>query len=312
MKAVLLPGFVLLSACGASPSAQVQVGGVEVHGSDPFNRYTVHVALSVSAGDGYRYSRCSGTLLTPNQVLLAAHCMVGAWRAHVTVGYHNKVILANGRSWHASRAGVSWIAPGSYLRSATSFSFVSGRAFAVMWETMLFLLPRRSQLRDIALLQLASPLPLPYELAYRIPSPTTDLSGRRVTLAGYGMGRLGQAGGVLRKAEVVIKKDYQHSDLLEFTNFRARIGFGDSGGPVWWHDDNGTMHLVGIHSMALPLLRFHSFALDLRQHRAWLTDALRLLPLANPSITAEMDLIKRYLPGFTGDFYEKQRQVQQP
>ena len=297
----------LLVACSASPPAQVKIGGAEMHGSDPLNRYTVHVAVSVSAGDGYRYSSCSGTLLTPNQVLLAAHCMVGAWRAHVTVGYHNKVILANGKSWRASREGVSWIAPGSYLRSATSFSYVSGKAFQVLWESLLFILPRRAQLKDIALLQLASPLPLPYELTYRIPPPTTDLSGRRVTMAGYGMGRLGQEGGVLRKVEVTIKKDYLRSDLLEFTNFRARLGFGDSGGPVWWHDDNGTMHLVGIHSMALPLLKFHSFAIDLRQHRAWLTDALRLLPLAHPSITADMDIIKRYLPGFTGDFYERQK-----
>ncbi len=310
MKTVVLTTLLLIAACGKQEAAQVRVGGAEMHGSDPLNRYTVHVSIMVSAGDNYRYSRCSGTLLTPSQVLLAAHCIVGAWRVHATVGYHNKVILPNGKSWGASREGVSWIAPGSYLNSATAFSFISGKAMVVLWETLLFPLPRRVKLKDIALLQLESPLPLPYELAYRIPPPATDLSGRRVTIAGYGMGRLGQEAGVLRKAEVRIKKDYLKSDLLEFTNFRTRIGFGDSGGPVWWHDDNDTMHLVGMHSMALPLLHFHSFALDLRQHRAWLTDALRLLPLANPSITDNMDIIKRYLPGFTGDFYEKQRQAQ--
>lgn len=304
-KTALLTALLLSVACGASEVARVQVGGAEMHGSDPLNRYTVHVSITVSAGDSYQYSRCSGTLLTPSQVLLAAHCVVGAWRMQVIVGYHNKVILPNGKSWRASREGVSWIAPGSYLSSATPFSFVSGRAMMVLWETLLFPLARRTQLKDIALLQLASPLPLPYELAYSIPPPSVDLSGRRVTIAGYGMGRFGQEAGVLRKAEVRISKDYLKSDLLEFTNFRARIGFGDSGGPVWWYDDSGTMHLVGIHSMALPLLRFHSFSLDLRQHRAWLTDALRLLPLANPSIAADMDIIKRYLPGFTGDFYEK-------
>ena len=123
------------------------------------------------------------------------------------------------------------------------------------------------------------------------------------------MGRFGQEAGVLRKAQVKVTKDYLKSDLLEFTNFRTRLGFGDSGGPVWWYDDNDKMHLVGIHGMALPLVRFHSFSIDLRQHRAWLTDALRLLPLANPSITSDMDIVKRYLPGFTGDFYEKQKQM---
>lgn len=307
MKIAVLTMLIVV-ACGKPETAQVKVGGAEMHGSDPLNRYTVHVAILVSVGDSYRYSRCSGTLLTPSQVLLAAHCLVGAWRAKVTVGYHNKVILPNGKSWRASREGISWIAPGSYLNSATSFSFISGKAVAVLWETMLAPLPRRVELKDIALLQLESPLPLPYELTYRIPPPSIDLSDRRVTIAGYGMGRFGQEAGVLRKAEVRVKRDYLKSDLLEFTNFRARIGFGDSGGPVWWHDDNGKMHLVGIHGMALPLLHFHSFALDLRQHRPWLTDALRLLPLANPSISKDMDIIKRYLPGFAGDFYEKQKQ----
>ena len=306
----MLSTLLLAVACGTPEAARVQVGGEEVHGSDPLNRYTVHVSIRVGTSDSYRYSRCSGTLLTPSQVLLAAHCIVGAWRVHVTVGYHNKVILPNGKSWSASREGVSWVAYSSYLNSATAFSFISGKAMVVLLETLLFPLPRRVQLKDIALLQLEAPLPLPYELTYRIPPPSTDLSGRRVTIAGYGMGRFGQEAGVLRKAEVRMTKDYLKSDLLEFTNFRARIGFGDSGGPVWWYDDNDTMHLVGIHGMALPLLRFHSFALDLRQHRPWLTDALRLLPLANPSITDDMDIIKRYLPGFTGDFYEKHRQAQ--
>ena len=309
MKSLLLIMFMFVVACGIPKHAQTKIGGAEIHGSDPLNRYTVHVSIWVNAGDSYRYARCSGTLLTPSQVLLAAHCMIGAWRAQVTVGYHNKVILPNGQSWQAQRAGVSWIAPASYLRSATPLSYVGGKALRVLWETMLLPLPRRTQLKDIALLQLESPLPLPYELTYRIPPPTVDLSGRRVTVAGYGMGRFGQEAGVLRKAKVNVTKDYLKSDVLEFTNFRTRLGFGDSGGPVWWYDDNGKMHLVGIHGMALPLVRFHSFSIDLRQHRAWLTDALRLLPLANPSITPDMDIIKRYLPGFTGDFYEKQKQL---
>lgn len=308
LTAAALVAMMLGTSCGEPQVARVQLSGAEMHGSDPLNRYTVHIALSINGSDGYRYSKCSGTLLTPSQVLLAAHCMVGAWRAHVTVGYHNSVILENGKRWQESRAAVSWIAPRSYLQGATSFSFISTKAAKVLWETLLFPLPRRVELKDIALLQLEAPLQLPYELNYRIPPPTTNLSGRRVTLAGYGMGGFGQEAGVLRKAEVVIARDYLQSDLLEFTGFRNRLGFGDSGGPVWWHDDSGTMHLVGIHGMALPLLKFHSFALDLRQHRAWVTDALRLLPRTHPTINADMDIIKRYLHGYTGDFYEEHRQ----
>lgn len=293
-----------LSACVVSENdTQPRVVGKEMHGSDPLNRYLVYVALSVSNYDSYRHSWCSGILLSQRHVLLAAHCLIGTWRAQVLVGYRQKIILSDGSSFTAKREASSYVAPRSYLKGATAMSFVSSKAIAVISETAL-LLPRKTVLKDLAILELATPFNLPYQLDYLIPDDGIDLSGERVTIAGYGNGRSGQGAGVARKAHTRVTKDHQRSDVLEFTNFLRKINFGDSGGPVWWKDRQGRLNLVGIHALGIPLIKFHSFALDIRQHRQWLTDAQRVVASKNPVINDKMDMIKRYLPGFTADYYE--------
>ena len=295
---------IALVACAVSESETLpQVVGKEMHGSDPLNRYLVYVALSVSNYDSYRHSWCSGILLSRRHVLLAAHCLIGTWRAQVLVGYRQKIILPDGSTFTAKREASSYVAPRSYLKGATAMSFFSSKAVAVIGETALYL-PRRTILKDLAVLELASPLDIPYQLDYLIPNDEIDLSGQQVTIAGYGNGRSGQGAGVARKTRTRVTKDYQQSDVLEFTNFLRKINFGDSGGPVWWKDQQGRLNLVGIHALGIPLIKFHSFAVDIRQHRQWLTDARRAVASKNPVINNKMDMIKRYLPGFTADYYE--------
>lgn len=296
-------------ACGVPEQAKVKInGGTAVGNEDHINRYTVHVALHVAVGAAdYRLSKCSGSLLTPRHVLLAAHCMVGTWRARVTLGYDKKIALTQGQKFYAQRRAVAYVSPRSYLKGATSMSFVSNGALQVIIEKLLFFKPRRFILKDLAVLELDTPFTLPYTISYLIPPQSLDLSGEVAQLSGYGVGDNHQTGGRLRKAEIKIGKDFQQTDIFEFSDSSKHINFGDSGGPVWWRDGQGQLHLIGVQALAMPLLKYHSFAVDIRHHRQWIDNALQILVTRNATITPAMDAIKRYLPGYTGDFYEVHR-----
>ncbi len=306
----LLSSLLWALACGLPQQARVQInGGTAVSGADDINRYTVYVTLRVAIGaTTYRWSSCSGTLLTPRHVLLAAHCMVGTQRARVTLGYDKKIQLARGQEFYAQRRAVAYVLPLSYLREATGVSFFSGGALRVIAEKLLFFKPRRFILKDLAVLELERAFALPYAINYLIPPRSLDLSGKVAHLAGYGIGNNHQASGRLRQAGIKIGKDFQQTDIFEFSDAAKRINFGDSGGPVWWRDEQRQLHLIGVHALALPLLKHHSFAIDIRHHRQWLDNARQLLATRSTTITPAMDAIKRYLPGYTSDFYEAHRQ----
>ena len=294
--------FVILSlslfACGEAEHAKVQVGGPEViAGNDPLNRYTVLVKLTVEYRDGFRHGHCSGTLLSPEHVLLATHCVEGVWSAKVLVGHDRKVITDDGKEFSTIGEGKSFVVSKSFL---SNFGKKAGH---LLWQKLTFKEPR-AIFKDIAIIRLEKPLALPYKINFAIPSPERDLSGEQVTIAGYGIGDIGQQPSRARKATVKLVRDYQESDLLEFTNYFRRINSGDSGGPVWWHDEDGKLKLIGVHSFTIPLAKFYTWSIDIRHHRRWIDNALKVLHQHNPHITAAMDMSKRHFPAFLEKIYQ--------
>ena len=281
----------LLFACGTAEHAQVTVGGPEVMaGNDPLNRYTVLVKLAVEDGERLAHGHCSGTLLSPEHVLLAAHCVDGVWGAKVLIGHDRKVITDDGKEFSAVREGKSFVVSKSFL---TWFEL---KAYYLLFDKLTFNKPKYV-FKDIAVIRLAKPFTLPYKIDFIIPPPL-NLTGRSVTIAGYGLGDIGQQPSQARKATIKLVHDYKKSDLLEFTNYFNRINFGDSGGPVWWYDAKGKLNLIGVHSFMLPLPKWYTWSIDIRQHRDWIKNAKRVLHQRNPLITPDMDMSKRFFPAF--------------
>lgn len=294
--------FVILSllafGCGEPDPAKVKVGGPElIAGDDPLNRYTVLVRLSLAYQEGFRHSHCSGTLLSPQHVLLAAHCVDGVWGAKVLVGYDRKIITAAGKEFSAIGEGKSFVVSKSFL------SRFNKKTRRLIRRKITFAKPR-GIFKDLAIIRLAEPLVLPYSFDFDIPSPARDLSGKRVIIAGYGIGDIGQQPARARRATVKLRRDYREADLLEFTNYFRRINYGDSGGPVWWYDEEGKLNLIGVHFLMFPFLKFYTWSIDIRQHRRWIGNALKILHQRNPRITAQMDMSKRHFPAFLEKTYQ--------
>ncbi len=291
----------LLSACGQAEHSRVQVGGPGViAGDDPLNRYTVLVKLAFERGDRLAHGHCSGTLLSPEHVLLAAHCVENVWSAKVLIGHEHKVTLANGSKFTALSEGKSLVVSKSFL------AYYEKKFYTVLLKKLTWREPRQV-LKDIAIIRLAQPFDLPYGIEFTIPEPNRDLSGEQVDIAGYGIGDFAQQPNRGRKATVTLKRDYQVSDLLEFTNYTDRVNFGDSGGPVWWRNEEGQLNLIGVHSFGLPLplpLPFYTYSIDIRQHQKWIGQALRVLHQRQPRITAAMDMSKRFFPSFLEENYQ--------
>ena len=291
--------FGVTVSCGRDEYAQVKVGGPgRIAGDDPINRYTVMVKLFVSRGGRVRPGSCSGTLLDPRHVLLAAHCVNNVWRAKVLVGYDSKVLLGNGEEFSAVGEGGAFVVNKSYLSRGVI------RMLMVTFSKMAFL-PLTVKMVDLAIIKLKKPLDLPYPIGYKIPeNGDDDLTNKKVIIAGYGIGDMGQTPFKARKSEIKVARDFKKSDLLEFTNFFNRMNFGDSGGPVWWYDEQGKLNLVGVHSFLTTWFRFYTYSIDIRHHRQWIKDAMRVLQERDPLLSKKMDMSKRYFAGSMEDFYK--------
>jgi V8-like Glu-specific endopeptidase len=147
---------------------------------------------------------CSGTLVAPNIVLTAAHCVYGVSPTDLEV-----------------LVGVSTNSPDQTIGVANAIAYPTyqGEVEGVLGGV------------DLGAITLATPLMVP-PIAARTDTTDTELTNAAITLVGYGADDGTTSSGVGIRRSVIVETGSVCSRLVRAGNADANACFGDSGGAV--------------------------------------------------------------------------------
>lgn len=209
-----------------TPSPSIILGEPAAEGEFPFH------ALLFSARDGELTGwDCGGSLIHPNWVLTAAHCLPDTDSTRVELG--------------------------SVDRYGMTYSSWSSQRFIHESYNM-----RGPESDDIALIKLSEPASGPNIAVVEMASPSQgNLDGEIVRATGFGVtdDNTGDDSDVLLKVELRTitlqdcnSRGFQTSENQMCTVWSTQVGQnhceGDSGGPISYPDPSGTTYLVGVAS----------------------------------------------------------------
>jgi len=238
-----------LAACQPSMTPGIELGeqtsgivnGVEATGSEPF--ITSVVGIASKKPDGQFAIFCSGTLISENIVVTAAHCL-----PHVTPNEHYVVFGLNEQNLQARRI----------VRKAAHDKYIN-------WFPA-----TAKDVYDIGLVQFSGGLPLGYRPMPMLPDDSILQPGTEVLMVGYGVNNgMSQTGsGILRYTFIRIA---DHHGLTEVKTDELQSGTcnGDSGGPglIYW---NGQYYLWGATSRGDARCRNHGIYTKATAYRSWI------------------------------------------
>lgn len=198
------------------PDIQTIIGGTNVSPNDPIASSTVLIVGQEMSKDGPSTFICSGSIIDTDMVLTAAHCLGMQSNASLVVAFRTDV-----------RGAGPVIRVKNAVRPKSFFEAVINQ--------------RVTDWNDIAVIQLAAPIPAGYTISKILPNRNMLRKGDTVTLAGYGMNvpltpkdDSDSGSGVLRKVEqTVISDSFGATEFLVSLKGGRGACHGDSGGPAF-------------------------------------------------------------------------------
>ncbi len=235
---ILLVGIGLFSLFGnskvlyAGENAVDIIGGIDVSERDPDAVSTVGLLERSPEG----VAMCTASILAPDILVTAAHCVTE------TLGNAtdpSNVLIAFGNDLNGN---------------AVDIHRVTGVMASPKWKG---LASRGKDQGDIAVVRFSGGLPTGYRAAKLLPARTPLRARSSVVLMGYGVNQMnsqgGSGAGVLRKVDALIDSPTfgKTEVLLDQRNGKGAC-HGDSGGPAFIRDQNGSLLLWGVTNRADP------------------------------------------------------------